>query len=232
MRAIVVSVLCCLPWLVPAQSDAGILIHFDQDQYRVIEGESVAVSLILDADDQQAGDQLLPDGLFSMAYEVSYDGGFVEVVSDGQVMLPDGFDTDGISGGPPFTRLPGNATNPPSVRVFTALTNPFQDGFYFGTDRGQGVQMWLGTILLMATTPGTFDLNVEVFKRNATDEVFVQLLQDGSSNVLDDQIVAGSATVEVEIPEPTTLMIAMAGLGVCVGLRRGRTKHTLPLDRK
>jgi hypothetical protein len=200
----------------------GVILRFDQDRYSVLAGETFDVDIILDADDQIPGDQVLTEGLFSMAYEVLYDGDFSEIESDDQIVLPDLFETDGVSGGPPFVRSLDPTAKAQFVQVFTAVTDPFTDGFYHGADRGQGQQMWLGTISITATAPGTFGLNVQVFKRNASDQVFV----DESFTVLDDQIVTGSATVDV-IPEPTTLMISVAGLGVCVGLRR-RTCSTQP----
>jgi len=197
-------------------SFAGVLLHFDQFEYTVAEGETLEISVLLDADDQQAGNQPLTAGLLGMAVEVSFDPnllGLAQGLTDAMVIqLPDGLSSNGLFGDP--TRV----LNEPGFAKVNAAVRIDQD-VYRGEDRGDGVlEMRLFTVLLTGRNVGQSTLDLDLFLQRVTEKVLV----DGAGNVLDGSanLSFGSAVVNVVIPEPSTLGLLCMGGYFCLSSRR------------
>lgn len=212
------GLVCLISWT-PARG--GMVLHFGQDHYRVLAGDPLAIDLILDANDQVPGDQLLPGGLFSMRFRLTFDTALAEVSSVDDVLLPPVLDDDGF-GGPP---VKAQDLGPGFVQVDAKIQDPFgADGFYTGEEGSDGVtRMRLATIRINPLVEGMFALNVHLVKRSASDDVFI----DGQFNVLDREIrvldgntLFDTATVEVVIPEPSTLGLWLVGGGMWLSSRR------------
>ncbi len=196
---------------------AGVIIHFDQDEYRVTEGESFQVNVFLDADDQTDGDQVLDAGLLTMKFEVRFDPTHAGVLDTNQILLPKALNDDG------FGRGPNNEVGSGFIKIRGNIPSnlPLEDAFR-GEDRGDGVdRMRLATITINGLSPGEFLLQLHPLEESANDDVFV----DGNVNVLDDDISFATAQVTVDpIPEPSTACVfVIGGLLWCQAFhRRGR----------
>lgn len=187
-----------------AGAHAGILLRFDQPQYTADVNQTVAVHVILDADDSVAGDQVLPDGLFSMAFTVTFDSSKA-ATSPTQVNLPADLNDNGL-GQPPIT-----ASGSGFYSVRAALKTTANDVY-----RGENGVMRLATIPITRTAPGDFQLGISLFTTSSNDSVFI----DGSGAVLDGGIQFGSATVTTGvIPEPSTGLL-LASLLILGHVRR------------
>lgn len=196
-------------------ADAGIMIHFDQSQYSVKEGESLNIGIILDADDQQPGDQILAEGLISMKFELSFDASIASISDIDQIVLPASLNDDGVGRGPDLEIGSGFA----KVRGAIPLTVPL-DQAYRGEDRGDGVvEMRLASIAMDTLATGSFTLSLSLLEDLLNENVFI----DGASfsNVLDDSITFGTATVTVKVPEPSSLLSILA-LTCALSLKRKR----------
>jgi len=168
------------------------LLRFDQPQYAIDVNQTVAVNVILDADDSVAGDQVLPNGLFGMAFTVMFDGSKA-TTSPTQVNLPTDLNDNGL-GNPPIT-----ASGSGFFSVRAALKTTAND-FY----RGENGVMRLATIPITRTAVGDFTLGISLFTTGPTDSVFI----DGSGVVLDSNLLFGSATVTTGvIPEPSSWLL-------------------------
>lgn len=187
---------------------AEISVHFDQPVYEVVQGQSVQVQVILDADDQAPGDQPLTEGLVSMSFEVALDQAGLEASS---VDLPTALMNDGFNG-PPRIEL----DDPGFARVRAAVFFLASE-FYMGEDVAGGAKrMRLATVQIVGQAVGEFDLGLGLWQpAGAADEGFV----DGQRTTLDGQILYRGATVRV-VPEPATAGLLAAAAGW--GLRRRR----------
>lgn len=204
-----------------ATAQAGILIHFDQTEYDARVGQPLAVDLILDADDQSPGDQVLAQGLFSMRFRVTFDAQLAEVASVDDVLLPAVLDNDGF-GGPP---VKADNLGPGFVQIGAAIQDPFgADGLYMG-EPGPGGQMRmrLATIRINPLAGGDFSLGVRLVRRSAGDDVFI----DGVGRTIDDDLrvfdgdtLFDTAAVHVAVPEPS----ALASLLLLVVLTRRKNR--------
>lgn len=195
-----------------AMVNADVIIHFDQGHYDVQLGEPLEVDLILDADDQMSGDQVLVDGLFAMRFRVTFDTALATVASVDDVLLPTILSQTAF-GGP---SVAADKLGSGIVEVDAAIqlgTN----GIYMG-EPGPGGQpvMRLATIRLQPLATGNFSLGAHLVSRFSGDEVFI----DGNGQTIDDDIrvldgntLFDTATVEVVVPEPSTF-VSLLLLGV------------------
>jgi hypothetical protein len=190
---------------------AGIIVRFDQIHYDVSQNQVLEVDVVLDADDSVGGNQVLPNDLFSMAFEVIFNSSIVDVSGSDQVDLPAALNTDGLGGSPVITAGTGLS----SVRVVAAA--PIAQ-LYNGELGGDGVtrQMRLATISMSTQGLGDFTLGLG-FIPSRTLESFL----DGTPSVLDSDISFESSTVSVFVPEPTSSVVFVVLGSVWFARRRG-----------
>jgi hypothetical protein len=194
------------------------MLHFDKDNYELILGDparqTAQVHVLLDADDSTPGDQVLPHGLFAMAFQVNFDPTKVQVALD-RTGLPPALDDDG-TGRPPTIEV-GNDF----LRVRAALkADIFDPEFFKGEDMDGRQVMRLATLTLTGLDLGDLNLSLGLFKRSATDQVFI----DGSGQVLDDDFGFRSASVQVNpIPEPLSAAALAVGGLACLFRRTTRS---------
>jgi len=192
-------------------SQAGILIHFDQDQYTVLVGESAPITVILDADDQTAGEQTVTDGLLSMGLSVSFDpavAGLPNLPDDQVIQLPDGLSSDGLFGNPL------RVVDEVGFAKVKAAARLDQD-VYRGEDRGDGVlEMRLMTVLFTGVNEGQSTLGLDLFTTRANEKVLVDGI--GGSFDEDSDLRFGSAIFNVVIPEPSTFGLLLVGGCACL----------------
>lgn len=198
--------------LAAATAQAGMIIHFDQDMYNLTLGVPFTASVILDADDATAGDQVLAEGLFSMSFELLYDSAFATVTGIDQVDIPSSLQNFGAASTPEITLGDGFVR----VRANISVT---AGPLYFGEDIGGSTVMRLATISITPTAVGMFGLNLGLFEPlGPSQAAFV----DGARNVLDDEIAFVPAEAEV-VPEPTSLLALMVIFSsALLGRRRNR----------
>ena len=190
-----------------------LLLRFNADEYQLSSGEIQNVRVMLDSPDPTELAELTNRGLFSMAFQVTFDPSKAAVAAAGtpaeSIGLPDDLNDDG-TGRPPLIEVA-----PGRVRIRAALATIAPD-VYRGEDRGQGVELWLASIPITALGDEPFTLNLELLRSGPNDQVFI----DGLGNVLDEELVFGSA--QVVVPEPSTAVVlgllSVAGAGA--GLRR------------
>lgn len=198
---------------------AGVMLHFDKDNYELILGDPVRqtaqVHVLLDADDSTPEDQVLPHGLFAMAFQVNFDPTKVQVALD-RTGLPSALDDDG-TGRPPTIEIGSDF-----LRVRAALKSTiFDPEFFKGEDMNGRQVMRLATLTVTGLDLGDLNLSLGLFKRGPTDQVFI----DGSGEVLDGNFSFRSASVQVNpIPEPLTGAVLAVGGLACL-FRRTACAH-------
>lgn len=192
-----------------AIAHGGIVVGAESTQIMIEQGQTVEVDIVLDADDQQPGNQAVASGLFSMKMAVEIDEAKVTLDS---VDLPAALDDNGLGGGPDLQFAMGVL----EIRAALPASFSFAD-IYKGEDDGMGgLRMRLATLTLTGVAQGSSSLTTSLLRDFPTDDVFIT----GDFEVLDEQISFGSSSVQVVIPEPASLSLLMMAFGIVGRLRR------------
>lgn len=87
-----------------ANAQAGVQVHFDQDEHVIQPGQDFQVQVLLDGDDTQPGTQALAGTLFSMGIKVAFGSDKANVADITAIVLPDEINGDGV-GDPAFKEV-------------------------------------------------------------------------------------------------------------------------------
>ncbi len=185
---------------------ADMIIHFDQDVYNVLLGDSVWVEIVLDANDLIPGDQVLPEGLFSSAIEIGFNPQIAVLASNNGVELPNALNSNGIGGSPVFGLEDSGYARASGLVDFVQLN----------VYHGQNGRMWLVRFQLTGLEVGQTQLDLGLWKPLSNGSVLV----NGIGQPLDDApgLSFAPATLNVVVPEPSSVAL----LGLICGIRLSR----------
>lgn len=176
----------CLGLLGLAQTvQAGIAVRFGASSYPVAAGSAYTVSILVDGDDQQPGDQPVAQGLFSFGLRMVFPPASASVAGEGLAVVP-ALDYAGLvpgaktEQGPDYVLCRGNV-------AFVGKPEAFPGGTLLTV-----------TLRNLAPVQSRYVLSLESARTNSAENVFV----DGAGRPLDSTITYGRAEVVVT-PAPT-----------------------------
>ena len=184
--------------LLTATASRAAVIGFDREVYEITPGESFTITIVYDAS-ENPGLQAPSPGLLTAGLKVLFPSQRAQVRSDGDVWIPELFESNGAGGPPEIERGIGMAR-------------------FFGVMKLDTLTGYRGTTLLKLTlqdlTPDyPFEPYMISLARHGSHDKFIDM--DGE--VLDDALAYRTAMV---IPEPACVTLLAAGGLVLLRRRR------------